>query len=260
MRKENYFVKKLQIVKESMLYAKSTLDHLDVQINLLKARFDHDKKVYNDQAIRMQQVIRDGEKRIPELEKKIAQGFTTIDMRTGKAFKSFSDRHIGLLQDKIKKTEDKQKEVVKKRKEIDSLKKKPRKKLNPQELDAVIAEEVREEAQPPDELKANRDKEMVRLKKEAEAYREKIEKLESLKKELAIREKKGKPEEVKIEVPIPKEELKEDQEAILEEVKEIAGSKLSELHEGKEQCPECKEWFTKGGAFAAHYKSHFNGE
>lgn len=38
-----------------------------------------------------------------------------------------------------------------------------------------------------------------------------------------------------------------------------AYEKPEELEPGKVQCPECKEWFTKGGAFAAHYKSHFNG-
>ena len=53
---------------------------------------------------------------------------------------------------------------------------------------------------------------------------------------------------------------KEEQLNIIKEVKEIVNDKLEELEPGKVQCPECKMWYTKGGAFAAHYKSHFNGE
>ena len=244
MREENYFIKKLENSIETLQMAKSKLEHLDIQINLLKVRFEHDKKIYNDQTLHMQKIVSNMEKRIPELEKKLAQGYTTIDMRTGKAFKSFTERHVVLLKDKIKASEAQQKVVVKQFKEVQSLKKKKRTSLTPEQLDAVIAEEVREEAQPPDELKANRDREMERLRLEAEAYREKIEKLESLKKELAIREKKGKPKEPEI----PKEEIVVESPEPIDE------------HEGKVQCPDCKEWFAKGGAFAKHYQSHVNGD
>ena len=109
MREENYFVKKLEMAKESIIFAKSKLDHLDVQINVLNVRFEHDKKVYNDQAKHMQEIIADMEKRIPEYEKKIAQGYVAVDMRTGKAYKSFNERQTGILKDKIKASEEAQK-------------------------------------------------------------------------------------------------------------------------------------------------------
>ena len=259
MREENYFVKKLEMAKETIVFAKSNLDHLDVQINVLQVRFEHDKKVYNDQAIHMQNVISDMEKRIPDLEKKIAQGYTTIDMRTGKGYKSFDARHVGMLQDKLKASEDARKERDKAYKEKRALKKRSRDKLTPEELDTVIAEQVREEAQPADELKEVRNKEMERLKLKEEFYRTELEKLKQKPKE--VKKKEPEPiEELLEELVPPEEDAIEDQKALLEEVKDIANEKLSELHEGKVQCPECKEWFTKGGAFAKHYQSHFNGD
>ena len=33
-----------------------------------------------------------------------------------------------------------------------------------------------------------------------------------------------------------------------------------ELRKHSIQCPECKEWYTKGGAFSAHYNTHIKGE
>ena len=183
MREENYFKIKLQNSIDTLAMAKRKLDHLDVQINVLKARFDHDKKVYDDQAIHMQDIVSNMEKRIPELEKKIEKGYTTIDMRTGKSFKSFEAKHIGLLQDKIKETERRQKAHAEAYKQKLALRKKKRDKLSDKELDIVIAEEVREFAQPPDELKANREKEKERLEAKAEFYRAKLAELKEPKKE-----------------------------------------------------------------------------
>ena len=94
MREENYFEKKLEVCKETLAGAKTKLEDLDIQIIKLTERFEHDKNLYNDQVEHMQYIVADMEKRIPELEKKIAQGYTTIDMRSGKAFKSFKERHI----------------------------------------------------------------------------------------------------------------------------------------------------------------------
>ena len=162
--------------------AKRKLEHLDIQINLLKVRFDHDKKVYDDQAIHMQNIVRNMEKRIPELEKKIEKGFTTIDMKTGKGYKSFTDRHVSLLQDKIKETERRQKAHTEANKQKIALRKKKRDKLSDEELDIVIAEEVRESLQPADELKTNREREKERLEDKAEYYRQKLAKLKEAKK------------------------------------------------------------------------------
>ena len=253
MREENYFEKKLETSKETLSNAKRRLENLDVQINLLELRFEHDKKIYNDRVEHEQKIVSNMEKRIPELEKKLSQGYTTIDMRTGKAFKSFKDRHIGLLKDKIKATEEQQKIVVEKYEQRNSLKKKKRSRLTPEELDVVAAQEVREEAQPADELKTIQEKEIERLKLKEEFYRVELEKLKKQPKKPIVKEVKfdsngnevlkelldklTPPEEPEVEIPIPKDE-----------------------HEGKEQCPECEDWFTKGGAFAAHYKSHFNGD
>ena len=183
MREENYFKIKLQTSIDNLVMAKSKLDHLDIQINLLKIRFDHDKKVYDDQAIHMQNIVENMEKRIPELEKKIEKGYTTIDMRTGKAFKSFKARQVGLLQDQIKDTERRQKAQAEAYKQKLALRKKKRDKLSEVELDIVIAEEVREFAQPEDELKANREKEKERLEAKAEFYRAKLAELKEPKKE-----------------------------------------------------------------------------
>lgn len=255
MREENYFKIKLANSQETLLMAKSKLEHLDIQMNLLELRFEHDKKVYNDQVIHMQKIVVSMEKRIPELEKKIAQGYTTIDMRTGKAYKSFTDRHVGLLKDKIKKSEEQQKSMEKAYKEKQSLKKKKRTSLTPKQLDTVIADEVREEAQPKDELKTNRDKEMERLKLKEVFYRVELEKLKKEKAEPKVKEVKF--DSVGNEVLKDLlEELVPPEEEVIEEVE------LDPIdeHEGKEQCPECKDWFTKGGAFARHYQSHFNGD
>lgn len=182
MREENYFEIKLQMSIDTLSMAKRKLEHLDIQINLLKVRFDHDKKVYDDQAIHMQNIVKDMEKRIPKLEKKFKEGYTTIDMRTGKAYKSFDDHHIGLLQDKIKETELRQKAQAEAYKKKLALRKKKRDKLSEAELDIVIAEEVRESAQPADELKTNREKEKERLEQKLADYAEQLEELKNPKK------------------------------------------------------------------------------
>jgi hypothetical protein len=253
MREENYFKIKLETSRETLSNAERRLENLDIQINLLELRFEHDKKIYNDRVEHEQKIVSGMEKRIPELEKKIAQGYTTIDMRTGKAFKSFDERHKGLLKDKIKATEELQKAVVEKYKKRQALKGKNKKKLSLKDLDVVEAQEVREEAQPEDELEEVKEKEIERLKLKEEFYRKELERLKNAPKNVEKKEVKfdsngnevlkdllnelTTPEEPEVEIPIPKDE-----------------------HEGKVQCPECKEWFTKGGAFARHYQSHVNGD
>lgn len=253
MREENYFKIKLETSKETLSSAKRRLEALDIQMNLLKLRFDHDKKIYNDRVNREQKIVSNLEKRIPDLEKKIAAGYKAIDMRTGKAYKSFKDRHVSQLKDKIKSTEERQKIAAEKYKQRQALKGKKRSKLAPEELDVIAAQEVREEAQPKDELEEVKEKEIERLKLKEEFYRKELERLKNAPKKIEKKEVKFDsngnevlkdlldeltiPEEPEVEIPVPKDE-----------------------HEGKVQCPECKLWFTKGGAFARHYQSHVNGD
>lgn len=61
-----------------------------------------------------------------------------------------------------------------------------------------------------------------------------------------------------VEEIIEEEPEVEEKVEIVKEVKEIINEKVEELGSGKVQCPECKKFFTKGGAFVTHYKSHFN--
>ena len=219
MREENYFKIKLQNSIDTLAMAKSKLDHLDIQINLLKVRFDHDKKVYDDQAIHMQNIVENMIKRIPELEKKIEKGYTTIDMRTGKAYKSFTDRHVSLLQDKIKETELRQKAQAEAYKLKLELRKKKRTKLSEAELDIVIAEEVRESLQPADELQTNRDKEKERLEAKAEYYRQQLAELKESKKETP---------EVKFDTVGNEVEPKKTIKAVVNEILEEAEDKIIE--------------------------------
>jgi len=244
MREENYFKIKLQNSIDTLAMTKNKLESLDIQINLLKVRFDHDKKVYDDQTIHMQNIVKDMEKRIPELEKKIEQGYTTIDMRTGKAYKSFKERHVRLLQDKIKESEAREKAGAAAYKQKLALRKRKRYKLSETELDIVIAEEVRESLQPADELKANREREKERLEEKAEYYRRQLAELKT---------PVEKPKEVEfdsignevIEKAIKKHDLDKSKaleliaetpiEVILEEKKEIANEmrKVADLMNGE---------------------------
>ena len=228
MREENYFKIKLQNSIDTLAMARSKLDHLDVQINVLKVRFDHDKKVYDDQAIHMQNIVDTMEKRIPELEKKIEKGYTTIDMRTGKAFKSIEAKHIGLLQDKIKETERRQKAQAEAYKKKLALRKKKRDKLSDEELDIVIAEEVREFAQPEDELKANREKEKERLEAKAEFYRAKLAELKEPKKEEPEIEFDAVGNEIQEKIVKPMKE-------VIDEILEEAEDKIIEVLEPEKE-------------------------
>jgi len=235
MRNENYFEKKLEMAKESILFAKSKLEHLDVQMKALQVRFEHDQKVYNDQAKHMQEVVKEMEKRVPALEKKIEQGYSHIDLRTGKAFKSFEAIHEEHLKEQIEAALENQKAIEANRARKLALRNKKRQdKLSPEEKQIVEAEEVRESLQGPDEIAEIYEKQQEALQKKVERYEKQLEDLKA-------------PKPIEVEIPIP-----EPTPEVIPEPKE--------LHEGKTQCDECGEWFTKGGAFAKHYQSHFNGE
>lgn len=123
--------------------------------------------------------------------------------------------------------------LQKEEKKLERLEKKPEPKPAPKPVPVA----------PPPEPKINPEELAI---KERQA---KLDELERLKKELGVDENEE-----------GEDEIKKEQEAVLKEVSSQVNEKLSELHAGKSQCPECLEWFTKGGAYAAHYKSHFNGD
>lgn len=242
MREENYFEKKLETCKETLVSADRKLDHLDMQLLHLEARYEHDKKVYGDQIIHMQNIVTDMKKRIPTLEKKIKQGYTTVDLHTGKAYKSFKDRHIGHLEEKIEWTLNNQKLQEENWKKKQTLRKRKREKLKPEELEIVEAEDIRESLQGKDEIQENHEKRLEQLQKKADFYQKEL---------ISLRENE----------PIQSTNIVVDEvqeiEEVLEELEKEDLVEIVENHSNKVECPECNQFFTKGGAFASHYKSHF---
>lgn len=133
---------------------------------------------------------------------------------------------------------------------VEKQKGRSRKKAKQQSVE-IISEPSEESERSPEEKTL-----LLQKKKDLE------EKLQRLK-ELTEKGKKE-TEEVKeviediSEELIDEEKIQEGQINILKEYKEVVNGDLKELESGKVQCPECGEFFTKGGAFASHYKSHFN--
>ena len=63
------------------------------------------------------------------------------------------------------------------------------------------------------------------------------------------------------EIPEPEIIEKEEEEPVIIEEKEIEEEEPEEeIPKNFQKCPECGGLFAKGGVFANHYKSHFNGE
>ena len=178
LRNENYFEKKLEMSKDKLSMAQRKLEHFDIQMEALKVRFEHDKKVYNDQAKHMQEIVADMEKRIPKLEKKLRQGYTHVDLNTGKAYKSFDDIHIAQLEAKRLETIERQRAIAEKQKKRQELRDtKDRSKLSKAEKELVIAIEIQDDMQSEDEIKANQEKELERIQKKREFYEEELFKL-----------------------------------------------------------------------------------
>jgi len=259
MKKEqNYFKTKLEISKETLVMAESKVEHLDIQLKLLGERFEHDKKVYEDQIVHMQDTITEMKKRIPQLEKKIEQGYTHVDLKTGKAFKSFEAIHAEQLKEKISEALDNQKASEENYKRKQALKEK--RNLKPEEQEIVEVEKIRESLQGADEIAEIHVKEQEALRQKIEQYRLELEEL-----------KKPIPVEPEVNFDTVGNEMSEldamdeeaihaEQIAIVKEHKENVNGQLAELEAGKVQCPECGEFFTKGGAFKNHFKTHLNGD
>lgn len=68
----------------------------------------------------------------------------------------------------------------------------------------------------------------------------------------------------KSEIEVIAEDIAEHQEHTITEVKKVINDEFEKIIvEGKTQCPECKNYYTKGGAFISHYKAcinHKNGD
>lgn len=176
MREENYFEIKLRTCEETLASAQSKLEHLDIQIKNLELRFEHDKKIYNDQAIHMQNIIVDMKKRIPKLKKRIAKGYIAYDIRTDKGYKSYKDLHEAKLEAKRQEAIDNYnaaKAKIEKRKALLESKK-PR---SPEEKEILVAAELQKEDQPEHEVKASQEKQLEDLKRKREFYEAELAKL-----------------------------------------------------------------------------------
>lgn len=166
MREENYFEKKLATCKETLAMAQRRVEHLDIQMQKLDERYNHDKNLYNDQTKHMQNIISDMEKRIPELEKKLKKGYTTIDLYTGKNYTSFKERHIDQLEAKLAAAKEAEHAAEKLYKRKQELKKKKREKLSEQDKEIIEAQEIRESLQGEDELKEVYERQLESLQKQ----------------------------------------------------------------------------------------------
>lgn len=113
MREENYFEKKLETSKETLTYTINELEHLDHQLINLQKNFDYNKGLLEQRVIQLQEAQTQLEKKIPELEKKLKQGYTCVDPLTGKGYKSFEDRHKAHLSELAQEAKDRYEERLK---------------------------------------------------------------------------------------------------------------------------------------------------
>lgn len=207
MREENYFEKKLEVSKDTLRYTESELESVDIQIKKLQREFDYNLDIYNKRATRLQEIKTNMETKIESLQKKLEQGYICIDMRTGKAYKSFADRHKADLEQKAKDAEERYKE----QKKAYDLKKK-RKEIPKPIVKAPTGEVIPSQ-----------------LERELELLKEKAERLEAQRKELELKAK-----EPEIEPKDPK--------PIIEDAKE---PEIAE--NGKIICDICGQEFSKAG-------------
>ena len=226
----NYFEKKLEISKDNLAYAKSQLGSIDTQIKFFIQRHEYDLEIFNQRISHLQQIEKNMKERIISLQKKIDAGFVAIDMKTGKAYKSRDEMHKDHLAIMAKESKDNYEKsktayVIKKKKgQI------PKPVVEPPTGETI-------ESQPEREL---------RLLKEKSARNKAA--MEELKERLKA-EKKAKKEEISIH-NLKKEDLKQALN-VLGPIDE------TEINKDKVKCPECQKYYTKGGAFTAHYKAHY---
>jgi hypothetical protein len=83
-----YFSKKKEIMEDTLKYAKNELENCDIQVALLKQRYEYDLGILNKKITRFQEILTDTGARIKDLDKKIKEGYVYLDIPTGKAYKS----------------------------------------------------------------------------------------------------------------------------------------------------------------------------
>ena len=204
MREENYFEKKLEISKDTLAYTISQLDHFDIQIKKLTEVYEYNLEQYNKKVIRLQEIKANMGPRIESLEKKLKLGYTCVDMRTGKAYKSVDARHKAILSQKIKEAEDRYKAM---KKAYDLKKRKG-------EIPKPVVEA------PTGEIIESQQERELRLLKE------KYNRLEAQRKELELKKK----EETEL-LKVAKELEKEGKAEIIEDIIEEAVDKIEDIIE-----------------------------
>ena len=177
MREENYFEKKLEMSKDKLAMAKRKLEHFDIQMEVLKVRFEHDKKVYNDQIIHMQYVVTEMKKRIPKLEKRLKKGYRVFDVRANKGYKSFEDMHAAQLETKRLQLVENQRLLEEKFAKRKALKEKPQIALTEADKEIVESIKIQESLQEDHDIEMNQEKQLENLRKKREFYEQELEKL-----------------------------------------------------------------------------------
>lgn len=262
MPEENYFKKKLEISQDILSYTKSQLESADTQIKVLIQRHEYDLGIYNQKIAHLQQIEINTKKRIITLQKKIDAGYCAIDMNTGKGYKSRDAMHKAHLAQKAQESKD----AYEKSKAAYALKKKkgliPKPVVEPptgETIESQSERELRLLKEKSDELEKQQQALKDRMKAEKKAAKKEEISIHNLKKgdlkqslktiEAAVLE------EIKDVVEVLDELKKEeDAEVILNSLGPIDET---QINKDKVKCPECQKYYTKGGAFTAHYKSHF---
>lgn len=178
MREENYFKIKLENCKETLAMAQSKIEHLDIMMENLRIRFEYDQKVYNDQAIHMQEIIKDMKTRIPKLERQIKKGYKAVNIRTGKGYKSFEARHKAHLEAKRLEAEANYEAAQARIKKKHNLLEDKNKAITPEEKDILHAAQIQADMQPEEDIKTLEEKQLENLRKKQEYYEQQIKELQ----------------------------------------------------------------------------------
>ena len=238
-REENYFKVKLQISKDTLAYTISQLESADLQIKTLIKRHEYDLEIFNQKVSHLQQIEKNMKERLISLQKKIDDGYVAIDMNTGKGYKSRDAMHKAHLAQKAKESKDN----YEKSKKAYELKK--RKKDFPK---PVVEPPTGEVIEP-------------QLERELRLMKEKSEALEKQQQELKdkMKEEKAakKPNDIHLIVEKDAENLYILADPKPEILNALGPIDETEINKDKVKCPECHKYYTKGGAFTAHYKTHY---
>ena len=259
MSEENYFKAKLQISKDTLAYTISQLKSADLQIKTLIKRHEYDLEIYNQKVSHLQQIEKNMEERLISLQKKIDDGYVAIDMNTGKGYKSRDAMHKAHLAQKAKESKDNY-EKSKKAYELKKRKKDfPKPVVEPptgEVIEPQLERELRLMKEKSEALEKQQQELKDKMKDEKRAEKMRIQ----LEKDLAAKKAKDEKEiDALIEEEIEKEMPEEESLSYSEEMIPNALGPIdeTEINKDKVKCPECHKYYTKGGAFTAHYKTHY---